>query len=413
MSLTAKVLTVLLIALVVGIVGAKAALRRKATAPDIAAAASGHGQHHEATSSAIDWTRVTDRDLDVADLFVTARTEGIGPALTKLERHAAGDTVMRDMGHVIAHALGRFIVGRRDGDPAVYAECREVFQAGCNHGVMEAYFASARAATPDAVAPRALDSLCDRITRPGAARLVSLECAHGMGHGLIVRYRGDVRGALAACDHLTDADARRECHDGVFMENAVRATSSADMRVGTAAVEAGAAARQQPPLARRGDPSSPCNGIDERYRDACWTYQPIIALEEAAGDQRKLIAVCEEAPPAFRDDCFFGIGKQATGWWQDERRVAGLCESIAAPGDSACVAGAADSYLDEMWTGDRAMIFCGAVAAARKDACYETVGSRLALMRTDAAPMARECARAEGDFARSCLRGVERARTPR
>ena len=413
MSLTSKVLTALLIALVVGIVGAKVALRRNAKAPDVTGASPGHGQHHETTSSAIDWTRVTDRDLDVAELFVTARTEGIGPALTKLERQAAGDTVMRDMGHVIAHALGRFIVGWRDGDPAVYAECREVFQAGCNHGVMEAYFASARAATPDAVAPRALDSLCDRITRPGAARLVSLECAHGMGHGLIVRYRGDVRAALAACDHLTEADARRECHDGVFMENAVRATSSADMRVGSAAVEAGAAARQQPPLARRGDPSSPCNAIDERYRDACWTYQPIIALEEAAGDQRKLIAVCDEAPPAFRDDCFFGIGKQATGWWQDERRVAGLCGSIEAPGDSGCVAGAADSYLDEMWTGDRAMIFCGAVAAARMAACYETLGSRLALMRTDAATMARECARAEGDFARSCLRGVERARTRR
>ncbi len=413
MSLTAKVLTALLVALVVGIVGAKVALRRNATAPHVAAAASGHGRHHEATSSSIDWTRVTDRDLDVAELFVTARSEGIGAALAQLERRAAGDTVMRDMGHVIAHALGRFIVGRRSGDPAVYAECREVFQAGCNHGVMEAYFASARAARPDAVTPPALDSLCDRITRPGAAKLVALECAHGMGHGLIVRYRGDVHAALAGCDHLTNAYARRECHDGVFMENAVRATSSADMRVGTAAVEAGAAARHQPPLARRGDPSFPCSGIDERYRDACWTYQPIIALEEAGGDQRRLIAACEEAPPLSRDDCFFGIGKQATGWWQDEKRVARLCESIAVPGDSACVAGAADSYLDEMWTADRAMIFCGAVAAARKDACYETVGSRLALMRTDAATVERECARAGGDFVRSCLRGVERARSTR
>ncbi|HEU5184209.1 MAG TPA: hypothetical protein VFU01_06555 [Gemmatimonadaceae bacterium] len=413
MSLTAKILTALLIAVVVGIVSAKVALRRNAKAPDLTPAASGHGQHHDATSSSIDWTRVTDRDLDVAELFVTARTEGVGPALTKLERHAAGDTALHNMGHIIAHALGRFIVGRRDGDPAVYAECREIFQAGCNHGVMEAYFASARAATPDAVAPRALDSLCDRITRPGAARLVSLECAHGMGHGLIVRYRGDVRAALAACDHLTKTDARRECHDGVFMENAVRATASVDMRVGTAAVEAGATARQQPPLARRGDPSYPCNDIDERYRDACWTYQPIIALEEGAGDQRQLIAVCEDAPPASRDDCFFGIGKQATGWWQDEKRVAHLCESVPAPGDSACVTGAADSYLDEMWTGDRAMTFCGAVAATRKDACYETIGSRVALMRTDAATMERECARVEGDFARSCLRGVERARTTR
>jgi hypothetical protein len=310
------------------------------------------------------------------------------------------------MGHVIAHGLGRFVVALRQGDPAVYADCREVFQAGCNHGVMEAYFTSARASGPDAVTPHALDSLCTKITRAGAARLVALECAHGMGHGLVAHHYGDVGQALRACDHLMQADARRECHDGVFMENAVRATTSADMRVGDAAVETGAAAHGQKPLMTRGDLTYPCDEIVEPYRGACWAYQPIIMLEETRGDQGRTISACERAPKSFRDDCYFGIGKQGSGWWEDQDRVAQLCERLPGGHGPACIAGAVESYLDEMWTVDRAMAFCSVVGRTAKQGCYEVIGSRLAIMRNDYSVIERECARAEDGFVPACVKGA-------
>lgn len=349
---------------------------------------------------------MSNRDLDVAELFVIARRTGVGPALEKLETLAANDTALRDMGHVIAHGLGRFVVALRQGDPAVYADCREVFQAGCNHGVMEAYFASARASGPDAVTPHALDSLCASITRAGAARLVALECAHGMGHGVVARYHGDVRQALRACDHLMQTDARRECHDGVFMENAVRATTSADMRVGDAAVRTGAAAHAQQPLVRRGDLTYPCNEILEPYRGACWAYQPIILLDETRGDQGRTVSACELAPESFRRDCYFGIGKQGSGWWEDQDRIARLCERVPAVHGPACIAGAVESYLDEMWTVDRAMTFCAVVGKIAKQRCYEVIGSRLAIMRNDYSVIERECARAEDGFVPACVKGV-------
>jgi hypothetical protein len=405
---TAKVLAGVLVVLVVGLVVARKALdRRAARADDAAAVHAGHGTHGGGTA-AVDWTRVSDRDLDIAELFIIARRTGVGPALEKLEALAARDTALRDMGHVIAHGLGRFAVAQRDGDPHVYAECREVFQAGCHHGVMEAYFASARAARPDAVTPGALDSLCATITRPAAARLVSLECAHGMGHGLVARFRGDVRLSLAACDHLTVRDARDECHDGVFMENAVRGTTSADMRVGDAAVRARAEGRDHKPLVRDGDLGYPCSDVAEPYRTSCWKYQPVIIVEETRGDAARTVEACGRAPEALQRVCYFGIGKQGSGWWEDQERVARLCERTPVAHRSACIAGAVESYLDEMWTVDRATAFCSVVSADAASACYETIGSRIAIMRSDYPAIERDCARAGAGFAAACLNGAAR-----
>jgi hypothetical protein len=407
MSRTSKILAGALIALLLGLVVGKSALSRsRAVQAAASAAMSHHGAHHGAVPMGVDWTRVSDRDLDIAELFVIARRSGVGDALKRLETLAGSDTALSDMGHVIAHALGRFVVAQREGDPGVYADCREVFQAGCNHGVMEAYFASARAATPSAVSSAALDSLCPRITRPGAARLVSLECAHGMGHGLVARFDGDVRQALAACDHLTQRDAGDECHDGVFMENAVRGTTSADMRVGDAAVRAGAAGREQKPLVRRGDLAYPCTAVADPYKSSCWTYQAVIIVEATGRDEARTLEACGRAPAAFQGDCYFGIGKQGSGWWPDQQRVAQLCAHVPATHGGACIAGAVESYLDAMWTVDRAMSVCAVVAADGKPGCYQAIGSRLALMRTDYPIIAGECARAERGFEAACVQGV-------
>jgi hypothetical protein len=375
-------------------------------------AAESQSGHHGTAAGGVDWTKVPNRDLDVAELFVIAREQGARQALERLEVLATGDSVIRDMGHTLAHGLGRFVVAQRQGDPAVYADCLEIFQAGCNHGVMEAYFASQRAASADAVTPNALDMLCRTITRAGAARLVELECAHGMGHGLVARHHGDVRAALGACDHLTNPDARRECHDGVFMENAVRGTASREVRVGDEAVRAGVSAHQHEvaPLVKRGDLAYPCSTIDERYLAACWTYQPIIIAEAAREETDALVRTCDSAPEAFVSACYRGVGKQGSGWWEDQERVAALCERAPAARRSACVAGAVESYLDEMWTVDRAMSFCGVVSSRAKTGCYEVIGTRLAVMRTDPAVVERECARSEPAHVAACVNAAAAAR---
>jgi hypothetical protein len=176
--------------------------------------------------------------------------------------------------------------------------------------------------------------------------------------------------------------------------------------VGDAAIRAGAASREHTPLVRRGDLTFPCSEIGEPYRASCWKYQAVIIVEETRGDRARTLNACARAPETYRDECYFGIGKQGSGWWEDQRRVADLCERVPVEQRTQCIAGAVESYLDEMWTVDRAMSFCGAVSVGLKAACYQTIGSRLALMRTDYPSIERECRRAEHGFAPACTKGV-------
>ena len=178
------------------------------------------------------------------------------------------------------------------------------------------------------------------------------------------------------------------------------------MRVGDAAVQAGAAGRDQKPLVRRGDLAYPCTDMTDAYQGSCWKYQAVIIVDATQRDDARTLDACARAPNVFQGDCYFGIGKQGSGWWADQRRVAQLCERVPTTHRGACIAGAVESYLDEMWTADRAMGFCAVVTADAKSGCYEAIGSRLALMRTDYSIIERECAQAERGFEPACVKGV-------
>jgi hypothetical protein len=258
---------------------------------------------------------------------------------------------------------------------------------------MEGYFTSARAADARAVSPRALDALCPSIVRPGSARLPLLECAHGMGHGLTARSRNDYRRALASCDALSAADARGECRDGVFMEVAVRGT---EPRPGT----------NDASLLRRADLRYPCDSVAAPYRSSCWEYQPIV-VNDFTDDLAQTARVCDEAGE-WAAACRHGFGKQTTGWLGTPAEVIAACRlgPQAARHLGACVAGAAESYIDDTWTPGRAIALCRAAPNDVKRPCYAMVGARMALLRDDAGKLARDCAGAEPTYAEVCRRGV-------
>ncbi|HVH13873.1 MAG TPA: hypothetical protein VM759_12515, partial [Longimicrobium sp.] len=160
----------------------------------------------------LEWSRVTERDLDIASVFLAARGQGLNAALDSLGSLAERDNTVRAQGHPLAHALGRYAMAR-GRDVAVLAECTPAFQSGCFHGVLEGYFL--QGGTIDtATAGR----ICASRQARGVRGFELLECWHGLGHGLMVHGGGDFRQALPICDVLQPAQARRECLDGVFME---------------------------------------------------------------------------------------------------------------------------------------------------------------------------------------------------
>src|SRR5215212_7703730 len=212
-------------------------------------------QAHEPVG--IDWSQVTSRDLDVASVFLVARDRGVRAALDSLAVLARADAQLELMGHQVAHGLGRYAVAKSGYDASVFAECRPTFFSGCYHGVLEGWLAGHPGA--DAASLRGLCSAPAMLRLPPYA---FRECAHGLGHGLAGMHGHDVFAALPQCDTALAGDlARRECYDGVFMENVVFSQDRDVMNVGDAMAGHHQHAQGDRKLVKADDPAFPCDSV--------------------------------------------------------------------------------------------------------------------------------------------------------
>ena len=173
-------------------------------------------------------------------LVPLVRSRGVRLAMGTLNRIGELDAAVKNDGHVYAHAIG-IEAGKAGGDVGTsFAACTEIFQSGCYHGVIQAYFE-----TVSNVDTQNVNALCQSYTAPDADRWLRFQCVHGMGHGLTMFYTHDLPLALRGCDLLGDDWDRESCYGGAFMENVVNATSphhpAAQLRVGPGARDTAAA----------------------------------------------------------------------------------------------------------------------------------------------------------------------------
>src|SRR5215208_709656 len=242
----------------------------------------------------ISWANVSKHDLVTAALYLDVQEGGPRLALTHLASLALRDTSIQARAHAYAHEIGRYAVGRRDWDPRVYAECTPQFEAGCYHGLVEAYLNHLPKLDETALRP-----LCDRISGSLVPEVARRECAHGLGHGLWFRLHGDYTEALSQCDGLPNSAAQEECRDGVFMQ-----------RAGAVGVHAHHHSSGMVPATLN------CPQEPVRYRKACWQYQGRLFV--AAGGYPKAFTECDAAAE-YLSVCYWGLGK----WIADRVRSAG------------------------------------------------------------------------------------------
>ena len=357
-----------------------------------------------------DWSAVSTRELDVASVFLTAREQGVGRAMDSLAALAKKDSTFEDDGHMIAHALGRFAIANNKHDPAVLRECRPTFEAGCYHGVLEGLLE-----TQKTVDPKAMTTLCASFARPGDSRELTMECAHGLGHGFAEAMRYDLARSLAACDRFAAQDLRDECHDGVFMENVVQSvpTSGNAMNVGDSAMamhQHMAMTMGSLPSTGRFRPSDlafPCDSVAADYQPSCWSYQPLVIVHLRNGDIARTLDDCKLAPSSAAANCYRGFGKQSEGWYSWNRpKVMAMCGSAGAFA-SECLAGAVEAIVDRDLNAGAAIEFCSAAEPGLRTKCFQAIGVRIAPLHADESGAARECAMAgPPEYVDACMRGV-------
>lgn len=285
---------------------------------------------------------------------------GAPAALAALQDDFETNEAVKAYCHQLVHAIGR-AAGERYGDvPATFRQGDHFCGGGYYHGAMEA--AVLRLGV--GLAPAEADALCASVRDERAQGLYHYDCAHGLGHGILIVLDHELFAALAVCDALADAWERAPCHGGVFMENLM------------AEQHPGHVSR----YLRADDPLYPCTAVAAQYKAQCFPIQTSHALQVHGDDFAATFPLCAHIEAEFRPGCYEGLGGFAAivsmqTYLTDVGQVEAASLRCALGPDfaarSSCVAGAVMTFLDY---GDnaRATAFCETLDADLAATCLQT-----------------------------------------
>jgi hypothetical protein len=353
-----------------------------------------------------------------AVLHPVARAGELERALTALEAIAEADPDVRRDGHLYVHGLGIAAYDAERDVAETFTRCTELFHAGCYHGVIQAYFSESGEADSARV-----NGLCTQVRRLQPGQWTYFQCVHGLGHGLTILNRHDLRRGLEGCDLLAGGWERESCYGGAFMENVGNATHphhASLMKDLDTAEEPDAHAHgdhgDAHPAAEGipfrpvdpDDPHYPCTAIAERYGEACYGMQTTVMLHLNGSDFEAAARTCDGAPQRFRRTCHQSLGRDASGYAQQDadetRRLCALDRSAEAPW---CYVGAVKAITDWTGTPDAGLSFCRDVAESEaKIRCYEAVGEQIGVMVSEDDGRADACAAAAPPDRDVCLYGA-------
>jgi hypothetical protein len=338
---------------------------------------------------------------------------------------AERDRDVRRDAHVYAHGIGIAAFGGPDSVGTVFARCTPEHQSGCYHGVVQAYFIDARRSGGEVTA-EAANALC-RDYRAGEGtpgdRWLQFQCAHGMGHGLVMFHGHDLPTALRGCDLLASDFERETCYQGAFMENVVNAlmphhpaSALAHGGGGEHDAHGGAHAGHGTEAAtapfRALDPDDllyPCSAVEERYWSACYSMQTSAILHHTGRDVARTAAECLRAPERMRSTCFVSLGRDISGITvQDRAASRRQCALVPDAADrSWCHVGAATNMLNVTARVEDGIAYCRELPATEdKTRCYELVGSQLLVLAPTEPEREAACRSAEDAFVEACRRGA-------
>lgn len=315
--------------------------------------------------------------------------------------------VKRD-GHVFAHGIG-IAGGKSSGDVAkTFAMCDESNQSGCYHGVIQAYFASARK-----IGPNEVNSLCEQFRGPTADRWIRFQCVHGTGHGLEMIYAHDLPKALAGCDLLGDDWDRRSCYGGAFMENIVNVTMpkhpAHDLEGGMGAMAGMDHGGQSSYKAiDAADPLYPCSKMAERYLVSCYEMQTSVMLFLNKGNIGESAKTCDTAPVKMRYVCYQSLGRDISSYaMQDHDKSIQMCSLGKPVYQPWCYFGLVKNFVDLNARAEDGLTFCRKLSGeANKMKCYEAVGEEIGTLRNESGPRRALCQTTEPAYLEACLFGA-------
>jgi len=281
--------------------------------------------------------------------FVAALKErGAGAALLELRSRVASDPAVARDCHAIAHTLGHEAYETAGDFGRALGQADEICNSGFFHGVIEAHFAGV-----DDV-PAAALTACAAYR---ADTYLGWQCYHGIGHGLMFSTANDLPRVVALCEAYEDPFARRNCINGVYMEN-----FNVERKVHPSA------------YLKADDPFFPCGEPGTVHKGECYLYAPTFYLSLHPGGYEDALAWCRQAEPDFRTACLNGVGGQAFKEHPDEPVfVERVCRRGRSEEAEACIRGMASLAFFHYGAPGPARDLCAKLKRGSRPACLEVV----------------------------------------
>jgi hypothetical protein len=362
-----------------------------------------------------------------AQLVPLASEGKVKLAMGALGEIAEIDPAIRMDGHVYAHAIG-IAAGKTTGDVAsAFTQCSESFQSGCYHGVIQAWFGKL-----EKIEASDANGLCAPFRENEGQRWIRFQCVHGMGHGLTMLYKHDLKQGLQGCDLLSDDWDRHACYGGAFMENIVNVTNphhpasalahgshaadttlkktehagSADEHAGH---DMGGAEAAKPFKAiDPKDPQYPCSALDEKYHSACYGMQTSVMLHNNGGNMEDAARACGQAPRKMRATCYASLGRDISSYSrQNHAEAIRMCTVGKELYQPWCFLGVVKNLIDINARPSEGIAFCKAITReANKQMCYAAVGEQILVLQPDIEKRRQLCSESELAFRSACFYGA-------
>jgi len=257
--------------------------------------------------------------------------------------------------HILGHPLGKFLY-RNTGN---LVQSISLIDRTCGgsiyHGIMAEYFKIERDSESDTSSYIVAIKVCNELFDVSYSQIRS-ECAHGVGHGLVIAHNYDALTAVKRCEEFEDGFAQRSCVEGAFMENALEYN------------------RTQGGTFDEHDVLYPCSVL-EKFEGACYHYHSIYLLKKMNYSVEFAFEQCEKNKNLMHvKHCYYGIGIMEAFYSLDNlENIVFKCQKGNPTYQTYCFEGAVYDVADQ-WGIKQGFEFCKLLSSSFQKDCYRTLG---------------------------------------
>jgi len=283
-------------------------------------------------------------------------TEGVAKAFVDLKARYVSSSVVRSECHQITHVIGREGAKLAGGVGKAFTEGDPMCWSGYYHGVMEEVL---KGVGKEALGAK-INDICSDIPGKDKYSFGYYNCVHGLGHGVMQLFDGNLFASLKACDLLSGEWEQSSCGGGVFMENIM--------------IESRGGVSQ---YLKKDDLIYPCNAAPELHKSQCYLMQTSHILEVVKGDFGKVFTACESAEDAYKATCYQSLGRDASGRSvSDAEKTKAVCmlgkDQFA---QENCVIGAVKDFVSFHHSDKQAGQFCDILKPSLATTCHSVAAS--------------------------------------